>query len=173
MSADRDVAAQFRKGAARRAAGRVDNNTLDGSGPPRDSGAVDVDAILATAANTPLVVVPTPMQRKATDVRSVRSMFITEQAARGMRVLALLRELDHAELVLDAARSCAKQIPTAEKHVSRRRRVRTERLQLKLSPAETAELDHLAEARNMTRSSFVSAVLDHYVASADDRLPGR
>ncbi len=134
---------------------------------------LSVDAILANAVNAPVVVAPSPVQRKRTDLRSARSMFVTEQAARGVRVSAMLRNLDHAEIILDAARSCADQIPTAETHVRRRRRVRTERLQLKLSPAETAELDSMAETRNMTRSSFLSAVLEGYVASADDRLPGR
>jgi hypothetical protein len=100
-------------------------------------------------------------------------MFVPGEAARGMRVLAMLRDVDHADIVLDAARSCADQVARAEALIVRRRRARTERLQLKLSDAETAMIDGLAQERNMTRSTFLSVALERYIASAGDRMPGR
>lgn len=187
MGPDRDVAAQFRKGKARRTAAQ----------PVSEMATVDTEALLRTretssatpgfpehhgkmvgepGAKGPSTRRRSPTQiphRDPTELRSVRSMFVPGEAARGMRVLALLREVDHAEIVIDASRSCAEEIPRAETHVGRRRRVRTERLQLKLSDAETALIDRFARERNMTRSTFLSLALERYVASAGDRMPGR
>lgn len=188
MGADRDVAAQFRKGKARRsaaqpgsAAATVDTETLlakrdtgiSAPAPPGEPPGNDtVDERAKESPPTRRHSSAETRQRDPTALRTVRSMFVPGQAVRGMRVLAMLRDLDHADIVLDAARSCADQVARAEALIVRRRRARTERLQLKLNDAETAMIDRLAQERNMTRSTFLSAALERYVASANDRMPG-
>lgn len=104
---------------------------------------------------------------------AVRSMFIPVDLARAVRVVAAMRDVTIVDVVMDAARASASQVLAAENRVERRRRIHTDRLQLHLSPSQTALLDDLAEERNMTRSTYISAALEVFVASVDNRLvPG-
>lgn len=104
---------------------------------------------------------------------AVRSMFIPVELARAVRVVAAMRDVTILDVVMDAARVSARQVLPAESRVERRRRIHTDRLQLHLTPSQTVLLDDLAEERNMTRSTYVSAALKVFVASVDNRLvPG-
>ena len=104
---------------------------------------------------------------------AVRSMFIPVELARAVRVVAAMRDVTILDVVMDAAQASASQVLAAESRVERRRRIHTDRLQLHLSPSQTALLDELAEERNMTRSTYISAALKVFVASADNLLPPR
>jgi len=101
---------------------------------------------------------------------AVRSMFIPVNLARAVRVVAAMRDVTIVDVVMDAARSSANRVLPAENRVERRRRIHTDRLQLHLSPSQTALLDNLAEERNMTRSTYISAALEVFVASVDNPL---
>lgn len=104
---------------------------------------------------------------------AVRSMFIPVELTRAVRVVAAMRDVTILDVVMDAARASASQVLPVESRVERRRRIHTDRLQLHLSPSQTALLDELAEERNMTRSAYISAALKVFVASVDNRLlPG-
>lgn len=114
-----------------------------------------------------------PATTRLAGPNAVRSMFIPVELARAVRVVAAMRDVTILDVVMDAALASASQVLPAESRVERRRRIHTDRLQLHLSPSQTTLLDELAEERNMTRSTYISAALKVFVDSVDNRLlPG-
>ncbi len=95
--------------------------------------------------------------------KTVRSMNVPPELMIGLRVLAALRNTDHPELVMAAVAEHAGAIPPAAETVRRRRRLQTAKLLVKLTDEQTGLIDQLAEERLMTRSSFITAVLEEFV----------
>ncbi len=81
----------------------------------------------------------------------------------GLRVLAAVCNADHPELVMTAVNKHAASIPPAAESVKRRRRLQTAKLLVKLTDEQTELIDRLADDRLMTRSSFITAVLEEFV----------
>lgn len=103
--------------------------------------------------------------------KTVRSMNIPTELMVGLRVLAAVRNADHPQLVMAAVDSHATEIRPAAEIVKRRRRLPTVKLLVKLTEEQTERLDRLAADRSMTRSSFVTAVLDAYIPEDLRREP--
>ncbi len=95
--------------------------------------------------------------------KTVRSMNVPPELMVGLRVLAAVRNSDHPELVMTAVAEHADSIPPAVETVKRRRRLQTAKLLVKLTDEQTGLIDQLAEERLMTRSSFITAVLEEFV----------
>lgn len=95
--------------------------------------------------------------------KTVRSMNVPTEIMVGLRVLAAVRNTDHPELVMTAVNKHAASIPPAVEAIKRRRRLQTAKLLVKLTDEQTELIDRLAGDRLMTRSSFITAVLDEFV----------
>lgn len=95
--------------------------------------------------------------------KTVRSMNIPTELMVGLRVLAAVRNADHPQLLMAAVDGHAAEIRPAAEIVKRRRRLPTTKLLVKLTEDQTERLDRLAAERSMTRSSFITAVLDAYI----------
>jgi hypothetical protein len=76
-----------------------------------------------------------------------------------------VRNKDHADLLMAAVVEYADSVAPAVVQVKRRRRLQTERLLVKLTAEQTALIDRLAAERQMTRSTFITAVLGRFVSS--------
>lgn len=119
------------------------------------------------AGNTRMV--PAPASRSAP--KTVRSMNIPTELMVGLRVLAAVRNADHPQLLMAAIDGHAAEVRPAAEIIKRRRRLPTVKLLIKLTEEQTERLDRLAAERSMTRSSFVTAVLDAYIPEDLRREP--
>lgn len=81
----------------------------------------------------------------------------------GLRVLSAIRNMDHPDLVMAAVEQHGAAVPPATEPVKRRRRVHTVKLLVKLTDQQTERIDTQAAARDMTRSTFVTEVLDAFI----------
>ncbi|MDQ6837812.1 MAG: hypothetical protein M3137_05610 [Actinomycetota bacterium] len=93
-------------------------------------------------------------------------MNVPPELMMGLRVLSAVRNMDHPDLVMAAIEEHGEAIPPAAEPVKRRRRVQTVKLLVKLTDEQTGRIDGEAAAREMTRSTFITAVLDAFIPAA-------
>lgn len=102
----------------------------------------------------------------------VRTLNIPSGLMRRLRLLQVARDQDYIDLIAEAVRDHAADVPVADHAVKRRSRVRGEKVTLKIPRPLDRTIDDLAIARQLNRSAFVSAVIERLVAAVPPEISG-